>query len=980
MPDAPSSIVVRGDSAWTDTGIDLQAGEVLDIAANGTVNCEQKETLLQRVPTVVGPAGTYLYRESVADKPFPLPAAAGGPAPAYALIGRIGDGPPFYVGRRISRQVSRSGRLYLGVNDYDLADNSGHFLAEVARPETVQPMACERIVPLKSQAGEPVPGSKVVVFYMDGLRPDVIREMAAMGHIPTINRLFVEGGAWTQNAFTAFPSDTITSNGTMWTGCFSDRHGLKGQVRFSRRTLQSVSYLEPLGPNRSARLLAPPGIDKVLHNAQAKSIKAVRGDEAADRWRRANVTGVPPLYQYLRDDGADWATGVLPMMTEVPPVLWTRSLVRHMPYLHSQQGWQYIDDANTHYALRHLLSREQPVTIIWLPETDTVSHKKSRGQFGVTRRTIALADLLIGHVVAELEAQGRLEETYLMLISDHGHHGGRNSHLSHFDIANELFFKPREVSEDGEWVGGGLGMSVRQHRFWNRHPEDGSRDFVFIDGDADGVARIFLPRGRFHSRDWMGNARPADLLQYKVSKDLPPVNLIDSLLNTQAVHGDGRLDKPVDLVLTRLSDDSILISTVDRGHAVVDRKPEDGGRWTYKYTPVKNIRPADDGSIAYDVVELPRIDPLGLTRHLPLELLSYYHDERTWLRLTAESRYPDSVVALTRHMLWQENLRFREREYSSDFVVTARPGWYFGNASSPGTMHGYPLADCMRATLFVCGPNVRRGARIIEPCRLADLTPTILEMTGTSFDPRDFDGTAFRAIYEAGQRADSFDAGPVYWSDVDLGAWQPLKYTALEPYEHLPISINRPSSPLDLNNLVYNALSIPDINVIRVFDDVLAPLSPGERPIIRSVERTDHFVRNRAPRWIGEAVEVLDLPGMSLGDYSLTSLGNLKRADRAIDWVQNRGLELDRGLAKRMGQSHLPGSEPVHWTLDAAQLSIWEVYRLAQRVAVQVVDETLINSIENGADRTINRFRQMPAEVIVKEQAPIAEGPGTQRR
>ncbi len=60
-----------------------------------------------------------------------------------------------------------------------------------------------------------------------------------------------------QNAFTGFPSDTITSNGTMWTGCFSDRHGLKGQVSFSRRTLESKSYLDPMGPSRSARHVGP---------------------------------------------------------------------------------------------------------------------------------------------------------------------------------------------------------------------------------------------------------------------------------------------------------------------------------------------------------------------------------------------------------------------------------------------------------------------------------------------------------------------------------------------------------------------------------------------------------------------------------------------------------------------------------------------------------------------------------------------------
>lgn len=975
------AVVVPANQEWVDTGLQLRAGESVGLTATGRVACAPVKSAADFEAQAVGPQGTFLYSDAVSDKPFPLPAAASGPAPAFALIGRIGDGPAFFVGERMNHVAARNGQLQLRINDFHPADNSGGFEVQLMAGRRIEPIAFEQVVPVRGAVGgAPASGCSVVVFYMDGLRPDVIREMAAMGHIPNIKQLFVEGGAWTENSFTVFPSDTITSNGTMWTGCFSDRHGIKGQVRFSRRTLQSESYLEPLGPSRSARLLAPQGVDKVLHQARAASISATKGTEEAERWRQTAVTGVPPVYQHLRKHGGDWATGVLPMMTEVPPLLWTRSLVRHMPYLHSHEGYKYIDDANAHYATRHLLNQQQPVTIIWLPETDSISHKFSRGQFGVTRRTIAMADQLIGRVVDELKAQGRLEKTYLMLVSDHGHHGGRETHLSHFDIANKLFYRPREISTEGKWIGGGLGMSVRQHRSWNRHPEDSSRDFVFIDGDSDGVARVFLPRGHFHSRDWMGKFQPADLLAYETASHRPPINLIDSVLAVQEVHGDGTLQHPVDLVLTKLNDGSILIATVDRGSAVVNRRRNNDGKWEYKYTSVDHLRPTIDGTIAYDVVERPRVDPLGLVGHVPHQLLTYYHDETIWLRMTTETRYPDSVVTLTRHMLWQDNLKFRETEFAPDMVVTARPGWYFGNASSPGTMHGYPLADAMRATLFVTGPNVRRGARIVEPCRLADLTPTMLEMTGTPFDPEDFDGTALRTIYAPGAgRDDPAVIQPVFWHDVDLNAWQPLDYSPLEPYEHMPISVNRPNSPFDLNNIMYNALTITDINVVRVADDVLSPLRGDKRPVIGAVEWGDHRLRNETYPWIGEAVEVVDLPGTTIGDYSITSLGNLKRVDRAVDWLQHRLQDTDGAIARQLGRSQLPGSQPLHNTIDAAQWGVWEIYRFAQRVVVQAVDETLINSVENGADRAINHFRSQPAEIIVDAPDSIASDATTGR-
>src|SRR5436190_895024 len=82
-----------------------------------------------------------------------------------------------------------------------------------------------------------------------------------------------------------------------------------------------------------------------------------------------------------------------------------------------------------------------------------------------------------------------------------------------------------------------------------------------------------------------------------------------------------------------------------------------------------------------------------------------------------------------------------------------------------------------------CGPNIRRGARVEAPCRLVDLTPTILDLTSTEYDREQLDGRALRNIFETG---DEQHAGyeeskeqaarehPVYWQDVDLKAWKPL--------------------------------------------------------------------------------------------------------------------------------------------------------------------------------------------------------------
>lgn len=958
--------VIPANAAWVDTGVIVKEGEPVSISAGGRI-IVSPDIRTRQDETSVGPAGTFHFSDDISEQTFPLPGGGRGPAPCYALIGRIDDGPCFFVGERKSWVADRSGRLWLGVNDYDVSDNRGQFHAEITKPQILQPVGYQEVVATDTEVGTPTPESSVVVIYVDGLRPDVVREMAAMGHIPNIKTLFLEGGAWMNNAFTAFPSDTITSNGTMWTGCFSDRHGLKGQVRFSRHRLVSESYLDPLGPNRSSRLLKPQGIDQVVRQAQAASIRTFKGEAESQQWQQTTSTDIPPLYAHLRDNGTDWATGILPMMTEVPPLLWTRSMARHMPFFNSQDAWKYVDDANTHFAVRQLIPRNKPVTIIWLPETDSVSHKLCRGQFGMTRRTIAQADLLIGQIVNELNAQDRYRNTYLILVSDHGHHGGQKSHLMHFDIANHLFYQPREVTTDGRWVGGGLGLSVRQHRAWNRHQEDGRREFVFVDGDSDGAARVFFPRQSYRSNDWSGPNSPGQLLNYQLSTHLPAVNLVEAVLSARAVNGRGVVESPIDLVLMKLTDDSILISTADRGKAIVHRRRNDKGDFVYKYTPVTNLQPTTDGRVVYQPVDYPQRDPLGLLKYLQPEVLKYYYDEKAWLQGTLRSDYPDSIVTLTRHMLWQENLRAREQEYAPDLVVTARSGWYFGTQSSPGTMHGYPLADAMHASWFVHGPNVRRGTRVETPCRLVDLTPTILQMIGVETPEGTFDGSPVTNIYQPAIQQTARVSQPVYWQDVDLQAWKSLNYAPVTAYAQQPRTINHPSSPYDLNNMAYNVLSVGELSVFRLFDDVLSPLTDGTQPIAAKIDEVDQRVRRSRKHWVVEGAQALNIPEATVGDYSFTSLGNLKRVDGVIDWAQERTQNLDAKISAPAGRTHTPGSRTIHKAIDSSQLAFWEVYRFAQRVAIEILDETLLSGIENGTDKMLNAFNRLPDEVIVDD-------------
>ena len=375
-----------------------------------------------------------------------------------------------------------------------------------------------------------------------------------------------------------------------------------------------------------------------------------------------------------------------------------------------------------------------------------------------------------------------------------------------------------------------------------------------------------------------------------------------------------------------------------------------------------------EGEVAYEPVLAPRVDPLGLVERVHKTFLQTYHDEETWLWVSATTQYPDAVVTLTRHMLWQENLKNQEQDYAPDIVITARPGWFFGTHNTPGTTHGYPLAESMRATWYISGPNIRKGARIEAPCRLVDLTPTMLMLTGTQFDPKDLDGKPILSIFEPqGQQSVPSREQARFWRDVDLAAWHPLQYTPAAMYANQPWTMSDADNGWDLNNIAYNAMSIGDWSVFRLMDDLLSPLVPGKTKVAVTVDKVDHKVEHIRAPWVGEGVHALNVDGVSLGDYSPTSLGNMQRVNGVVDWVQERGTRLDNRLAAPLGKRSVLGSPASNAVIDGLQSGVWELYRFGQRVMAEVIDDTILNGVENGVDKSVNAFRRTPNQVQVKE-------------
>jgi hypothetical protein len=111
-------LFIPANQRWTDTGVRLRAGETFRIDASGMVNWGPDRS--------DDPSGEV---NSPYNANRPMPNRPGG-----ALIARVGNGAPFFVGAGTqSFRASTTGQLFLGINDDYLQDNSGSFRVLVSR-------------------------------------------------------------------------------------------------------------------------------------------------------------------------------------------------------------------------------------------------------------------------------------------------------------------------------------------------------------------------------------------------------------------------------------------------------------------------------------------------------------------------------------------------------------------------------------------------------------------------------------------------------------------------------------------------------------------------------------------------------------------------------------------------------------------------------------------------------------------------------
>ena len=112
-------ITIAGNQAWIDTGIDLNTDVTLDIAAEGQITFRRNQ--------LVGPDGERSY--NAGDVTYPINNSGVGALIAKVRYQNATDSAPRFIGARNTKRVGSSeyGRLFLGINDNNVSDNTGSY-------------------------------------------------------------------------------------------------------------------------------------------------------------------------------------------------------------------------------------------------------------------------------------------------------------------------------------------------------------------------------------------------------------------------------------------------------------------------------------------------------------------------------------------------------------------------------------------------------------------------------------------------------------------------------------------------------------------------------------------------------------------------------------------------------------------------------------------------------------------------------------
>lgn len=254
--------------------------------------------------------------------------------------------------------------------------------------------------------------TEALIVVLDGLRPD----MVTADVMPTLCA-FRDRATTFANARSVFPSVTAVAAATMATGQLPGGHGVLG----------SETYWESVARDRVLDLRdhrVVRGLDQALQG----NLVAVEtfADVLAGAGRRVAIVdaGVPVASTLLNPRAArnrHWTFSTADRSATATPQAWDEVVARHgFPPERELPRFEEMRYATDVLIGRLIAGEEAPaVAVLWLSEPDTTSRYREIGSTA-TESALRHVDRQLARVLAAIEERQSLDDTLVVVASDHG--------------------------------------------------------------------------------------------------------------------------------------------------------------------------------------------------------------------------------------------------------------------------------------------------------------------------------------------------------------------------------------------------------------------------------------------------------------------------------------------------------------------------------------------------------------------------------
>ena len=270
-----------------------------------------------------------------------------------------------------------------------------------------------------------VPESRHVVGLLwDGCNSNSLYALALAGELPNIARLLMNGCALRGGSIAEFPSVTLVNHTSVLTGVGPGRHGIVNNAYFDRGSAVQVLTNNAATWHRWSEWLAP-GVRTAFERIDGPSASV---NEPVD-------TGTAySTFRLVREAGK--SDGAKSMMDDFLPDPKADPLATQEFVLSNKDyAWaSSVDGIGVQQVLDLWPSRSEAPRLMWWNTllTDT-GHHEGGPHSPIAHASMRDADRRLGVFLDHLERIGALEQTTILLTSDHGSEGADRSCTGDWD-------------------------------------------------------------------------------------------------------------------------------------------------------------------------------------------------------------------------------------------------------------------------------------------------------------------------------------------------------------------------------------------------------------------------------------------------------------------------------------------------------------------------------------------------------------------